>query len=218
VEGTGHERVVVHRIAEYYELGATQAVPRRAQTSGLDDGSSHQCHRVHVDSGLGGADVDRCADVIGDGECLRNRCDQCRAAAGHALLHQCRKAAEEIHPDLFCGAVEIFGHQHVGVCGGALRDQRDRRHGDALVDDRNAVFRSNFFAGTDQILGEPADLVVSFRCRHGKIGMGTIAQADAHGDGANVEILHLHHADGFDDFLGEVTADAHAGSRVRYDA
>ena len=31
--------------------------------------------------------------------------------------------------------------------------------------------------------------------------MGAVAQADAQGDGADVEVLHLHHADGLDDLL-----------------
>src|SRR5258708_36867871 len=48
--------------------------------------------------------------------------------------------------------------------------------------------------------------------RDGEIRMPAIAQAYAHGDGANVEILHLHHADGFDDLLRGVATDAHAGA------
>ncbi len=31
--------------------------------------------------------------------------------------------------------------------------------------------------------------------------MRAVAQADAHGDGADVEVLHLHHADGLEDLV-----------------
>ena len=39
MEGAGHERVVLDRIAEHDELGAADAVPRRGEAGGLDDGS-----------------------------------------------------------------------------------------------------------------------------------------------------------------------------------
>ena len=215
MEGAGHERIVFHRIAKHDELGAAQAILRSGQARSLYDGATHQRHRVHVDACLGRADVDRCADALSNGECLRNRRDQGRIAARHAFLHQRGKAAEEIDPDLFRRAVQVFGHQHIRVRIRALGDQGDRRHRNAFVDDGDAVLGGNFFARAHQVLGEPADLLVGLRRRNGKIGMAAVTQADAHGDGANVEILHLHHADGFDDFLRGVTADAHARGRIR---
>ena len=43
-----------------------------------------------------------------------------------------------------------------------------------------------------------------------EIGVGAVEQADAERDRADVEVLHLHHADGFEDLLrGEL--DGHVG-------
>ncbi len=53
----------------------------------------------------------------------------------------------------------------------------------------------------DEPAREPADLVVRLGRGDFQIGMGAVPQADAHGDGADVEIFHLHHADGLDDLV-----------------
>ena len=79
---------------------------------------------------------------------------------GHALFDLGGEAADEIDIDGVRRTVERRGDlQHVvGVA--AAGDQRHRRHGDAVVDDRQPVFLGNLGADTAQIARDLLHLVV----------------------------------------------------------
>ncbi len=59
----GHKRVVFHRIAKHHDFGAAEALGR--DFGGAFDGFARQLHRIHIDAGAGGADVDGAAHNLG---------------------------------------------------------------------------------------------------------------------------------------------------------
>src|SRR5690606_1862573 len=159
---------------------------------------AHLGDRIHVDARAGRADVHRRADALGGRQGFRNRGDQRAVAGRRALVHERGEPPDEVHADLGRGAVELLGEADVAFRAGALGDQRYRRDGDALVDDGNAVLALALVAGRDEAAGETADLLVRLAAGGVEIGVRAVAQGYAHRDGADVEILHLHHADGLD--------------------
>ena len=68
VEGTRHEGIVLHRIAEDHELGTAHIAFFR----GLTDDLAAEQHGVHVDAGFGGPHVHTGADKIGLGKGFRD--------------------------------------------------------------------------------------------------------------------------------------------------
>ena len=73
VEGAGHKGVVLRGVAEYHQLGCADAV-----AVGCAFGCFRRMmapiifHSIHIDAGLGGADIDRGADEFGVSQRLRN--------------------------------------------------------------------------------------------------------------------------------------------------
>ena len=119
------------------------------------DDVAEQFDRVHVDTGFGGAYVDRRADDVGFAQRLRQRADEHLLGRGHGLGDQRRVAADQVDADFLGCAIECVREldEVLGGLAGAGADQRDRGDGDALVDDRDAVVAFDGLAGGDQILG-----------------------------------------------------------------
>ena len=69
VERTGHEGVVLRRIAEDDQLGRTDALTVCRQLTGFLDGFAHPLDGVHVQACLGGTDVHRAAHDVGLRQC-----------------------------------------------------------------------------------------------------------------------------------------------------
>jgi hypothetical protein len=68
-------------------------------------------------------------------------------------VHERRIAADEIDADFDSGTFERFCKYDVVVAVAALRDERDRRHRDAFVDDRDAVLALDLVADRNEPLG-----------------------------------------------------------------
>ena len=153
VEGTGHEGVILHGVGENHELGAAEAAGGGGEVGRLLDDAAHLRHGVHVDAGLGGADVHGGADQIRRCQRLRDGVDELSVGLGKALLHQGREAADEVDAHGLGRLVQGGGEGGVvlRVAGGG--HQGDGRHGDALVDDRDAELLLDGLAGGDQMLG-----------------------------------------------------------------
>ena len=64
MKGPGHKGVVLGGVGEDDELGAADAVAVTGEIGSLLDDLAHLAHRVHVDAGFCGGDVDRRADEI----------------------------------------------------------------------------------------------------------------------------------------------------------
>ena len=197
MERARHERVVVHRVGKYDQLGAAHRVVVLCQLSGLLDDTAHQADGVQVDTRLGRRDIDRRADQIGLRQRLGDRVDQNLVALGKALLHERGKAADEVDAGRTCGAVERLGERHIAVRGRHRADHRDRGDRNALVDDRDAELALDLLARGDQLFRAAGDLFVNLVRQHVYIVAGEVAQRNAHCDRADIEVLLLDHLDGF---------------------
>ena len=196
VERTGHKGVIFHRIAEHHQLGAAKAGLLSGAQGGLFHCLPHEPHGVHVDARSGGTHVDRGADVLGAGQGFRNGGDELPIAIGHALLHQGGVAADEVD-------AAGLGRPIHGLCkGDVIRGVAGRRHqshggdGNALIDDGDAEFQLDLFAGGHQTFGVAADLVIDLSAGFHRIAVAAGEQGDAHGDGTDVQVLLVDHVDG----------------------
>ncbi len=106
VEGAGHERVVLDSVAEHDELGAAEPILRGGELRGLAYDAAHARDGIHVDAGLGGADIHGRAHALRLAQHLRKRREQSVVAAGHALVNERGVTAEKIHADFARGAIE----------------------------------------------------------------------------------------------------------------
>ena len=196
VERARHERVVLGRVAEHDELCVAHAHVVLRQLGGLAHDLAHQLDGVHVDARFRRADIDAGADNIGLGQCAGDGGDQPLIARGKALVYQRTEAADEVDPHGLGRAVQRFGVLHgVGV-GRGTQQHRNGRDADALVDDGDAVFGADAVHDGDQIARQTGDLVVDFLARLVRIRVDAVQQADAHCDGAHVEVLGGQHLNG----------------------
>ena len=197
VECARHEGVVADGVREDDELGAAEAVCIRGQVCGGADGLAHELDCAHVNAGSGGSDVYGGADHVGFCERSRDGANQLLVGGGHALIDEGAEAADEVHADCLRSCVEGTSELYIVLVAGGACHQRDGGDGDALVDDRDAELSFDTFADADEVCGAAGDLVVDFAAGYFTVRVGAVEQGDAHGDGANVELLLLDHSDGF---------------------
>ena len=88
----------------------------------------------------------------------------------------------------------------------------DGGHRDALVRDGNAVLVLQVVCGLYEILGRGRDPVVDLVAHAAHVLVGAARQADAHGDGAEVEVLLGDHREGLGHFL---RSDVHLHAPLR---
>ena len=208
VEGAGHEGVVADGVGEDHELGAAEAVRVGGQVGGGADGFAHELDGAHVDAGTGGADIHGGADHVGLGEGAGNGANQLFVGGGHALIDEGAEAAHEVHAHGFGRRVEGAGELHVVLVIGCTGHQRDGGDGDALVDNRDAELGLDAFADAHEVCRAGGDLLVNLAAGYFAVGVGTVEQGDAHGDGADIEFFFLDHADGFENIA------VHHGGRL----
>ena len=104
-----HEGVILHGVTEGDELRRADAVVIGGELGGIDNRLTHHLYRVHIDTGLGRADVDGGAYSLGDGERLRDTLDQRVITRGKAFLHQCGIPADEVDAEGICSSVKRLG-------------------------------------------------------------------------------------------------------------
>ena len=201
VERARHKGVVLHSVAEHHQLGAAQTVLVSRQMGRLLDDAAHTGHRVHVDAGLGAAHVDAGAHQIGLGQRLGDGAQQQLVAFAEALLHQRGIAAQKVHAAGLARPVEGQGEGNVILRVAAARHQRHGGDGDALVDDGDTEFAFDIPARLHQLFRTAADLVVNFVTAALGILADAVQQGDAHGDGADVQMLLVDHVDGVKNVL-----------------
>ena len=201
MEAAGHERVVVRGVAERHELHATVGIIVCGGVRDVLDDVAEQFDGVHVDAGFGGAHVHGGAHDVGFGKRLRQGTDKHLLGRGHGLGHERGVAANQVDADLLGSTVERVRDfdEVLGALAGACAHQRDRSDGDTLIDDRDAVVAFDGLAGGHEILGIRGDLVVDVLADLVDAVGGAVQQADAHGDGAHVELLLLDHLVGLVD-------------------
>ena len=109
MEASGHKRVVVRHVAEGHELDAAVGVVVGGTLGNVLDDTAEQFDRVHVDAGLGGADVHGRADDVGLGESLRQGADEQLLGRGHGLGNECGVAADQVDADFLGRLVKRVG-------------------------------------------------------------------------------------------------------------
>ena len=82
-----------------------------------------------------------------------------------------------------------------GGGGAGPGNHGDGGDGDALVDNGDAVLPGDVLAGFHQVLGVAADFVVDLLAGLVHIGVDAVQQGDAHGDGADIQVLVVNHVD-----------------------
>ena len=158
MERARHKGIILHSVGKDDQLHAAGSIRIRRRGGNILHRQSAQANRVHVDARAGGSDVDRRADALGGGKRLRQGRDQRAVGGGHALLHQCRIAANVIDARLLRRRVHRARNNH-GIAAGRSH-KAGGRDGNALVDNRNAKFAFQRLARFDQIPRLCGDAVI----------------------------------------------------------
>ena len=201
VESTGHERIVVGRIAQHDKFRTTERIALlRSLRSFLYD-ASHQTYGIHVDARLGRTHIHRTAYTLRHSQSFRNGTYEELIAGSHALRHHGTVSAEEVHTHCLCRLVEGTRNLHIIFGSPAARSahKRNRCDGNPLVDDRHSELARNVLAGLHKILGKFSNLAVDIVAGLLHACICTIEQTYAHGDGTHVKVLLLNHLVGLND-------------------
>ena len=91
-----------------------------------------------------------------------------------ALLDERGESADEVDADLRRGAVERARYFHVVVRLAAGRRYRDRRHGNSLIDYRDAELERDFVADAHEVLRPFRYPVVYFLAEFLFVGVGAV--------------------------------------------
>ena len=182
---------------------------------GVLHGLGHLEHGVHVDAGAQARHVDRRAHVLGGGKRLGDGVDKAHVGVADALLHQRAETAHEVDAHGLGRTVHGLGkRREIPSAGGRskLGHGGDR---DALVDDRDAVFALELVCHGHKTLSGVRKALVDLASHNVDVLIGAAHGVDAHGDGANVEVLRRDHVEGLADFLD---ADTGHGCLLAYGA
>ena len=122
---------------------------------------------------------------------------------GHALAYQGGISADKVDADVLRGPVQGPGDGHkvlrLSACRGAHQSDGGHRH--ALVDDGHAEISGDGFSGLHQLSREPEYLRVYLLVGPLQVRVRTVQQADAHGDGADIQKIVVDHPVRFHDFI-----------------
>ena len=127
---------------------------------------------------------------------LWDRVDEGLVPGGEPLVDQGGIAADEVDAHLLGGPLQGQSVTYRIPAGGGSQ-HGDGGHRDPLVDDGDAVFRLQLFAGAHQVLGAADDLLVDLLAGALDLPVRAVQQGDAHGDGTDVQVFVLDHPDGF---------------------
>ena len=196
MESTCHKGVIFHGVAEHHQLGAAQTRPLTGQVGGVLDDAPHTGHGVHIDTRPGGTHIHTGADKIRFRQCLGDGTQQQLIAPGEAFLHRRGKAADEVHTAGLSRPIHGQGKGHKVLCSTAGGNQSHGGDGNAFVDNRDAELAFNILAGFYQIFSVTGDLVINLVAAALRILADAVQQGDAHGDGADVQMVLVDHIDG----------------------
>ena len=207
MDGARHKRGVLDYVGKADKLGSANALAVLRKARGFLDDLGAQQHGVHVDAGAQARYVDGRANAAGLVQCLGDAVHQATVGIANALVNQCGVAAQVIDAQGLGRAVKGVGQGHqVGVLAGG-GDLRHGGNGDALVHNGDAVFALQALGRLDQVLRGGGDMVVHLGAHALKVLVRATHKRDAHGDGADVEVLLGDHSACLGDFCGR---DRHA--------
>ena len=197
MEGTCHERVIRHSVAEYYQLSTTDCITVSGTLGSSLYNLAHLFYSVHVDTAFGRTNAYRGADNVGNCQCFRNRSNQIAVALGVALVNESGKAADKVNTDLLACVVQSLCQRYIIVAVTAFANHGNRRYGNTLVDDGHAQLNFDILTGFYQMLCLAANLIINLLRCYLDIRMTAITQADAHGDSTHVQLILGNHARSF---------------------
>ena len=197
MEGTGHKWIIPRGVGKYYQLGTAQGILISGQLGGTLDDFAHLADTVHIDACLGGTQVYRGAYHIGGSQSLRDGIQQDFVTVGKALLYQGRKTANKVYAYSLGCLVQGLCHRHIGICLAGFSGNGNRSNGNTLMNNRNTVLGLNIFAGFYQKLSRLGNLVVDIAAELVNIRMSTVTEGNAHGNGADIQLVLRNHAVGF---------------------
>ena len=209
VHGAGHEGGVLDHVGENHELRGTHGVLVGGEARCIEDRLRHHEHGIHVDASAQARHVHARAHAARVGKGLGNALDEPSVGVADALLHEGRESAKVIDAEGLGSAVERVRERGEVLFGAARGDLRHRGNRDALVHDGNAVFALEALGRFHQMLGGRRHVVVDLGAHAAQILIGAAHERDAHGHGANVQMLLRDHAAGFGDFC---RGDSHRSS------
>ena len=197
MKGAGHKGIIVYRVTEHHQLRAADGVVGRRFFRSFFHHAAHLRHRVHIDAGLGGTDVDRRADHVSCGQRFRNGSDQVPVAFGIAFVHQRAEAADKVYPHFMGCFVQRFGQGHIIIGIAAFAYHGNRCYGNTFIDNRHAQVGFNIFPGLHQLFCFFRNFVIDFIRADFHIRMPAVPEADAHGDGTHIQVVVRDHLRGF---------------------
>ena len=109
--------------------------------------------------------------------------------------------ADKVNTYGLCSTIQCLRKVYRTDCGTSACEHSDRCYSDALVNDRNTVFAADILTGFYEILGIAADLIVNLCTCFMDIGIDTVEKRDAHGNGADIQILVIDHIDSFKNIM-----------------
>ena len=111
-------------------------------------------------------------------------------------MYQRRKPADKVYARLRGCTVKGFCNGRIVLRAAGVRHDGDGCDGNALIDDGNAEIPLDIFARMDKIFRRAGDLVVNTLAEAVYILRGTVAQGNAHCNGADIQVLLPDHLDG----------------------
>ena len=199
VESSCHKRIIIWRIAKYYQLSAAKRIIFFGGFRCSQYDFTHQFNRIHIDSRFCGTKIYRAADSLRLCQRLRNGTDQQFVCPCHSLRYQRRISSDKVHAHFFCRFVKSFCQRHkvLRSFAGCSSHQSHRSDRNSFIYNRNTVFSGNIFPSLHQIFRQCGDLFIYFAIYLVKIGIHTIQKTDSQCDRSHIQIFLFDHLIGF---------------------
>ena len=196
MEGTCHERIVFRSIAEYHQLGGTDTLAFLRQFGCFADCLTHHFHCIHVDAGLGGANIYGRTYEIGFRQSPWNCFNQSFVTCTETFVNQSAEAADEVDSYILCHPVQGLGILHRVAAAGS-HQHGNRCDADSFIYDRNTVLLFDEFTGFHQVLGLAVNLVINLFAGLVDVAVTAVQERNTHGDGTDIQVFLLNHGYGF---------------------
>ena len=112
------------------------------------------------------------------------------------FFNQSAETADKVNAHFFGGLIEHAAGRHHLITAEARADSADRAHGNALIDDGDAVAVADEITGLNEFFGIAENLRTHFVGESIEVRTRAVKKIDAHRDGADVEMLRTKHIDG----------------------
>ena len=115
VECSGHKRIVVGSVTEYYKLHTACTVVVLGKFGCFFDYFTHEAYGVHVDAGLGGTYINGGTYASGFFECFGNGTNKKFFRRSHTLGNKSAESAEKVNAHVCSGLVKSLGHLNIVI-------------------------------------------------------------------------------------------------------